>query len=88
MPGIIAGLEASGLQRREYVLFLADPDANGLLPGYDAVQTGFRGRFDVSECLEEFFPPVDVPARPPYKPPPFVPTQGDQQTIVRGHGRL
>ena len=60
-----AACQAAGLNRSEYVLWLADWDGVADVTGFDAAKQ-FRnaGPYDLSVCLPSFFPPLAAPAKP------------------------
>lgn len=75
MPAIKAALDAAGLRREQYVLWVAQWTGEAHIPdGYDACQWTDHGPngCDVSLCKPEFFgPPAPVPPpRPKPKPGP------------------
>jgi hypothetical protein len=59
MPSIMAALEASGLHRSQYGLWLANPTGKlHTVPGFEATQSEFDKAFDVSDCLPSFLPAI------------------------------
>ncbi|MGD0386298.1 MAG: hypothetical protein ABSB73_09195 [Solirubrobacteraceae bacterium] len=70
MADIRAALDASGLTRDQYVLWLADWDGVAALDDWDAAkQYRNAGAYDVSVCLPDFFAPL-APTPAPAPPLP------------------
>lgn len=81
MPGVKAAMNASGIPRSEYGLWVANP--TGVIhadAGYEATQSPFEGNFDVSDCVERFLPPLPAPKPAARKP--------NAQGLVRVEGTL
>ena len=71
MPAVKKALDATGLKRDQYMLWIADWTYTAHLPaGYEACQwTDKAGPDDESLCLDSFFPPLPAPAPTPEPQP-------------------